>query len=543
MQQWKECGGLLPRSLRPFKGQVDAYRKSGVVRFLERSSRRSVVYEARNKPAYCNVVFPGGGSWYLSDELLSIYWSESVSHLLGGNFLFASETRSRALPDRRLAFFLDFDGSVTVSRDELPGLLVAVAGVAARVLSESPLVAVMEPSLYAMCVCVTPVFTKFGCHVIVNNVLVTQEQQRFMTALASEYWSGSGYPGIQLDVGASIGLRPVFCSKTTTYPLLDQAAVHLNQGRSYDLVAVYHYDGNGRFVQCTDVVALNLFLRPISDFWTQPAVVRVRDLKAVGSVTLSAQVAVSVVDIGKPLTSYGRLGYLADLWCDMGCVSDEMDVVGKRVCSVASVARDLVVLGTRDVLVDGPEYIEGMIAASMRVALGLTSVLPGAHPGAVSLDGWVPEIGVRSARLTRGSVANEVVAAVVGLGLGVELMAALFGVSMIADSGMRLETAVNGDGDSVFVVMVLATYMCPVSEMHKSAKREIWMGVSDVTLRCFSHRCADKSCDGRYGVVKSVTWQQLAEYFGYVENDDENSDWNVALLLRETVSNYGGFAK
>lgn len=86
----------------------------------------------------------------------------------------------------------------------------------------------------------------------------------------------------------------------------------------------------------------------------------------------------------------------------------------------------------------------------------------------------------------------------------------------------------NTNKESLFVVLPYETLECPQSGKHKHARREIWLGRYDVTLRCFSKRCLNQTPVGtaRRGTLHTLRWAKLAALLG----DDNMTDPDDLLV-------------
>lgn len=210
---------------------------------------------------YSNITFAGGRAWYVERRDLHLYWQAHAEMVTAGHPVFVNETHSVRSPDTRTSFFLDFD-----SREDLPDSLVhlfvwdVVALIRRLFASVNQEIPVAEHCL--LFAIKDSGRNGFGCHVVLNSVLVDTPQARAMARVAHHLWAETGWSAyIDLDEFATSGLRPILSNKIRFFPLLDNHPVPVNVGRMYDIVCTFHYRGD-LFSQASTLDDEILYKRP-----------------------------------------------------------------------------------------------------------------------------------------------------------------------------------------------------------------------------------------------------------------------------------------
>lgn len=250
---------VIPDRLCKNSDAVVFFRNCSLTSLLNRTSR--VVATENGRLLYCNLTFVGGGAWYVDGPSMIMYWLAFAEMLDAGHPVFVNETRSTSSPDTHTTYFLDFDGSESLL-DSLVHLFVLDV---VTLLSRTFMTVGLELPQASHCL----VFAikgsggKFGCHVILNSVLIDRHQARALSIVSNGLWAETGWAAtITLDSAANSGLRPILSSKIRYFPMASKSAIPVDVGRTYDILCTFHYTAAGVFEQSSVNDETVLFQRP-----------------------------------------------------------------------------------------------------------------------------------------------------------------------------------------------------------------------------------------------------------------------------------------
>lgn len=444
--------------------------------FFRRSCVASLLDRHDTGLGHCNVAYPGGGAWYLPAPQLPNLWDACADLLLDGRPVFLAETRSRQSPDARLCFFLDLDGAFGMPAHMTPVLLADLCALVTHVFLQAGCLNEVPDGTDCLVVSATT-DGRFGCHVVLNNVLVDRDQQLFLTKLACTVWPNYGWHGLDVDVAACNGLRMNGSNKVGRYPVVGRQTVAVDQGRAYGVLATWHFSRGG-FVLSG---------------------------RAPGRLVVTAPHRFKVGDL---------------------MVDEREHVVSASVQREVGTVPALLAVCKRDELV-----------WNMAVA----SVLPGSHPEASVLALPVEAPPVRPQLERR--VCPEGGVFVNATGLHLSLLDTLLGGCHdlgVAGPTVLEQVCAPGTGGVLFVAIRLPGLRCPVGGTHKHARRELWLGPMDLTLRCFSRRCMNTwdSKEGQRGVLTRVAWSDVCKRLGVCE--DVEDDFGSWMLVKGVMGRWGG---
>lgn len=446
--------------------------------FFRRSCVASLLDRHDTGLGHCNVAYPGGGAWYLPASQLTNLWDVCADLLLDGHPVFLAETRSRHSPDARLCFFLDLDGAFGMPQHMMPVLLTDLCALVTHVFLQAGCLDEVPDGNDCLVVSATT-DGRFGCHVVLNSVLVDREQQLFLTKLACKLWPVYGWHGLDVDVAACNGLRMNGSNKVGRYPVVGRQAVAVDQGRAYGVLGTWHFSRGG-FVASS---------------------------RAPGRLVVTAPHRFKVGAVE---------------------VDERAHVVSAGVQREVGGVPALLAVCKRDELV-----------WNMAVA----SVLPGSHPGASVLSLPVDAPPARPHLERR--VCPEGGVFVNATGLHLSLLDTLLGGHQelgVGGSTVLEQVCAPGTGEVLFVAVRLPGLQCPVGGTHKHARRELWLGPRDLTLRCFSRRCMNawEGKEEKRGVVTRVAWGDVCKRLGVCEDvDDAYGSW---MFVKWVMGKWGGMA-
>jgi hypothetical protein len=518
---WEEARGLVPHKMKSSRAAISAFRKSSTVKFLNTLVRAS----------YTNHATAVGGAWFVPPSSLSEFWAICASDICSRLPLFYTETQSKESIDQTMCFFIDLDSKTPFERTMSDFLRDVVSLMTELITPFQP-----PPAKFALSVSISSTDTQFGCHVVLNNVLLDKEGRALLTSRAEVLWASTSWAkSIFIDAGASYSLRPILNSKVGRFPLIAQKPVSVNKGRVYDLLALFDWTLCNGFTRPDDALCSSLFLRPrplVSPVQT----FKVRNLALANNRTTFAEILYPPLcpDSGEDLVLADHLDELVALWNATG-----IPVTPCHVRLPCLIPRQCAVV-LRDTLVDfnmRSSTIQQVLVAtkaSVFCSLALTSILPGAHLGAlfIEIKSVVPPTS--NPTLLRVPCNRPFLDALLGLQLDIELGSALFGSGASFGRPKSAHLLLTKNNEVVFVVLRLETCLCPRGGSHKSASREIWIGARDITLRCFSRRCVNYELVNRLtcprkGVVACVEWCSLGAVLW--DSPEDEAAGTDALLL------------
>lgn len=238
---------------------VTIFRTSALVQSLDRVSKVVPVLPT-GKKEYCNLTFTGGGAWYIPAQNLSQFWLACAEMLLARHPIFINEIRSSASPDIHTSFFLDFDGHDVLSEGIIHLFILDVVTLIQKLFT----VVVAHPvpdGRHALVFAIKCNASAFGCHVVLNSVLVSKLQSKALARVAHAMWQETGWSKIaDIDQHAISGIRTILSNKTSDYPVVSKPLVRVDTGRAYDVMCTFHCM-EGIFAQSGEEEAM-IFDRP-----------------------------------------------------------------------------------------------------------------------------------------------------------------------------------------------------------------------------------------------------------------------------------------
>lgn len=180
--------------------------------------------------------------------------------LLAGHPIFINETRSAQSPDTHTSFYLDFD-AVDVIADGIIHLFILDVVTLIQKLFTAVVGHPVPDGRHTLVFAIKSSTSSFGCHVVLNSVLISKPQCRALARVAHVMWQDTWWSQIaMIDQYAISGLRTILSNKTSKYPVISKPLMSIDKGHAYDIACTFHCI-DGEFVQSAETEA-GIFDRP-----------------------------------------------------------------------------------------------------------------------------------------------------------------------------------------------------------------------------------------------------------------------------------------